>query len=341
MGEEEKAGILILDDNPENLKLLHAVLKEDDYLIRPFQHPSLALQAAYKNPPDLFLLDVMMPEMDGYEVCRKLKSHLKTSGVPVIFISAKSEIRDESMGFEAGGVDYITKPFSPAIVKARVRTHLNLFDQSRYLEHLVKERTRELHDTRQHIIRSLGRAGEYKDNETGHHVIRMSQYCQLTALSMGMNVGTAALVQQAAGMHDIGKIGIPDEILLKPGELSGTEWTLMKTHCAVGGEILGQHSSALLKNARSVALTHHERWNGEGYPLGLSGQNIPLAGRIAAVADVFDALSSERPYKTAWSTDEAFDYIHSESGQHFDPDVADAFLGCREDILAIRSNFQD
>lgn len=229
-----------------------------------------------------------------------------------------NDIEDESKGFE---------------VSARVRIQLNLHNQSQFLELLVAERTKEISESKQQIVRCLSRAAEFKDNETGSHVLRMSRYSRIIATTLGKNPLDAHLIELAASMHDIGKIGIPDEILLKPGKLNPREWSIMKTHCAIGAEILGAPQSELLKISRSIALTHHERWNGMGYPFGLSGVNIPLVGRITAITDVFDALTSERPYKPAWTVEEAVGYIQKEKGHQFDPDIVTAFLESFDDIL--------
>jgi putative two-component system response regulator len=283
----------------------------------------------------------MMPEISGYEVCRALKSSLITRSIPVIFITAKGEISDESMGFDAGGADYITKPVSAPIVLARVRTQLSMYDHRRMLEKMVRERTKELHETRHEIIRRLGFAAEYKDNETGMHIVRMSRYCHLIAKKLGMRDSEAELILSAVPMHDVGKIGIPDQILLKPGPLDAEEWRIMKEHARIGYKIIGRHGSELLQTAATAALTHHEKWDGSGYPDGLKGDEIPIVGRIAAVADVFDALTSVRPYKAAWSIEKAVELIRSESGKHFDPRIAGALLKCMPDVIKIKDEFGD
>jgi len=227
-----------------------------------------ALEYVAEEPPDLILLDIMMPGMDGYEVCQKLKDNVSTRSIPVIFVTAMGEVEDETKGFELGAVDYITKPISPPIVKARTRTHLALYDQNRVLEEKVRQRTAELNATRLEIIRHLGRAAEFKDNETGLHVVRMSNYCKLIAEAAGFNEEHADLLLNAAPMHDIGKIGIPDNILQKPGKLTDEEWELMRQHTTMGEEILGGMISELLNMARVIAHSHHEKWNGQGYPEG-------------------------------------------------------------------------
>jgi putative two-component system response regulator len=337
----ERATILVVDDTPDNLSLMSNLLK-DKYQVRIANGGEKALKiAASALPPDLILLDIMMPGMDGYEVCKRLKHDPKTSTIPVIFLTAKAEVMDEQKGLELGAVDYITKPISPPIVEARVRTHLALYDQSRELERMVQQRTLELLTTRQQIIRRLGRAAEFKDNETGNHVLRMSHYARLIALAHGLGDESAGVIFNTAPMHDIGKIGIPDSILLKPGKLDDEEWKVMHQHPIMGAEIIGKHENELLETARIIALTHHEKWDGSGYPQRLKGQNIPLEGRIVAIADVFDALVSVRPYKKAVPLDEAMRYFDDQSGRHFDPTLIEAFKRALPEILRIREIYAD
>jgi putative two-component system response regulator len=323
--ETNRQSVLVVDDATENIMVLDGILKSK-YRVRVATSGARALKMATENPPDVILLDIMMPEMDGYEVCRRLKDNPLTRGIPIIFVTAMDEVEDEARGFQLGAIDYLTKPVSPAIVHARVHTHLALYDQNRELEMRVKERTVELNATRLEIIRQLGRAAEYKDNETGLHVIRMSHYCRLIAQAAGWDDDDADLLLNASPMHDVGKIGIPDSILQKPGKLDNDEWTVMKRHPVMGAAIIGEHKSPLLQLARTIALTHHEKWNGAGYPHGMQGDEIPLAGRIVAIADVFDALTSERPYKNAWPVDEAAALIQQEAGQHFDPALVPLFM---------------
>jgi len=254
-----------------------------------------------------------MPDVDGYEVCRRLKRNPKVNKIPVIFVTARGESEDESLGFQVGAVDYIIKPFSPPIVKERIKIHLRLQNQNRVLEEKVRQRTMELHDTQLEVIRSLGMAAEYKDNETGLHVIRMSHYAAIIGRAMGKSEVECDLILNAMPMHDVGKIGIPDNVLLKAGKLDSEEWDIIKKHPEIGAKIIGTHNDPLLHMAREVALTHHEKWNGKGYPNGLAGKDIPLSGRICAVADVFDALTTERPYKKAWSVPEALDFLQQGS----------------------------
>ncbi|GAK61391.1 response regulator receiver modulated metal dependent phosphohydrolase [Candidatus Vecturithrix granuli] len=336
-----KQTILVVDDFPENLEFLDEVLRPH-YKVKVALNGEKAIKIAMQSDaPDLILLDIMMPDMDGYEVCQRLKAQSCTRNIPIIFVTALGEFENEARGFELGAVDYITKPINPVVVRARVRTHLALYDQNRELEQKVQERTSELQATRLEIIRRLGRAAEYKDNETGLHVIRMSHYSRLIAQAAGMNKDDVELLFNAAPMHDVGKIGIPDHILRKPGKLTPEEWELMKRHVKIGARIIGKHSSKLLETARIVALTHHEKWNGTGYPHNLSGEHIPITGRIVAIADVFDALTSVRPYKEAWPVEDALAYIKGERGQHFDPDLVGCFLNVVSEILKVKEKYAE
>ena len=336
-----KQTLLIVDDTPANIDILDGILNKD-YKIKVAISGEIALKIIkIDSPPDLILLDIMMPEMDGYEVCRQLKLDPVTKNIPVIFVSEKNKVMDESKGFNAGAVDYIAKPVSPPLVKARIKTHLALYHQNRLLEQKVKIRTSKIVKTRLEIIRRLGRAAEYKDNETGLHVIRMSKYSQLIALSLSMTEEEAMLLLNVAPMHDIGKIGIADNILRKKGPLSPDEWKIMKTHTEIGANIIGKHSSKLLKTAKIAALSHHEKWNGKGYPFKVKGNKIPLVGRILAVADVFDALTSKRPYKEAWPIDDAINLIEKESGEHFDPEIVSAFLRSMPQILDVKNKYSE
>jgi len=335
-----KQTILVVDDNPENIHVLSGIL-------RPYYNVKTAISAATafkitaEDRPDLILLDVFMPDIDGYRICKHLKVMPDTSEIPVIFVSAKGEIEDEKKGFEVGGVDYITKPVNQALVLARVSTHLKLSSQKTHLLSLVKERTKELEKTRMEILQSLGRAAEFKDNETGLHVVRMSWYARFLAKRVTGNNVWSELLFNAAPMHDIGKIGIPDEVLLKPGKLNPSEWTIMQKHVEYGVNILGESESDLLTMAIEVAQFHHEKWDGSGYPAGISGETIPLSARIVALADVFDALTSDRPYKKAWSVEKAIALLESESGKHFDPELVPLFKACLPKILEIKAQYAD
>jgi len=338
---ESQQTLLIVDDAPENIDVLSGILRPH-YKVRAAINGERALAIANsERPPDLILLDVMMPGLSGYEVCQRLKAHLPTRHIPVIFCTAMGEVENEQRGFELGCVDYITKPVSPPLVLARVRTHLALYDQNRVLEKRVGERTRELNDSRLSVIRTLGKAAEYKDDTTGLHVLRMAQYCRVLGLAVGLSESDAEMLSQAAPMHDVGKIGTPDAILKKSGRLTAEEWNVMRLHVDNAAMILGDEPGELLEMARTIALTHHEKWDGSGYPKGLRGEEIPLVGRIAALADVFDALCSARPYKAEMPVDEVIAIIRDESGKHFDPALVAKLEERLPEILDIQSRYAD
>ncbi|GGE35476.1 two-component system response regulator [Halopseudomonas oceani] len=320
--------LLLVDDEPANLHVLKHILQEH-YRLLFARDGQRALELAAAERPQLILLDVMMPGMTGHEVCAQLKSDPHTSDIPVIFVTALSNVDDEIRGFELGAVDYITKPVSAPIVKARVRTHLSLV------------RAEVLRETRLNIVQALGMAAEYKDNETGLHVIRMSHFSRIIALEAGFSAEEADELLHAAPMHDVGKIGIPDAILQKPGKLDDAEWKIMQKHPEIGAQIIGEHDASMLKMAHRIALGHHEKWDGSGYPAGLAGNAIPIEARIVAIADVFDALTSVRPYKKAWSVEDAVALIREQSGRHFDPDLVDCFLRRLDDINHIRERWAE
>lgn len=326
--QDERPKILVVDDAPTNLQILRQVLHEDYRLLFALDGEK-ALKLAQEELPNLILLDVMMPGLTGLETCQQLKANPSTTAIPVIFVTALSEVSDESAGFAVGAVDYITKPISPPVVRARVKTHLSLVGAD------------ELHKTRLQIIQCLGRAAEYRDNETGLHVVRMSHYSRLLALAAGFSSTQADLLFNAAPMHDIGKIGTPDHVLLKPGKLDQDEWALMQKHVLMGAEILGEHDSALLQMARTIALCHHEKFDGSGYPHRIAGEAIPIEARIVAIADVFDALTSVRPYKKAWEVDDAVALLLNEKGKHFDPELVDLFIAELPAMLEIKEQYAE
>lgn len=340
MENQNQQTVLIVDDSTENIDVLNGILSSI-YKVKFAKNGKMALVVAEKFKPDIILLDIMMPVMDGYEVCSRLKANPITKDIPVIFVSAKDQDFDEAKGFELGALDYITKPVSPVIVKARVATQLKLYDQQLELSRQVKEQTKEIADTRLEIIKKLSIAAEYKDKDTGLHVMRMSKYCYIMAKEYGFSDSDAELLLNAAPMHDIGKIGIPDEVLEKPGKLDEAEWEIMKTHSQIGKEILGDHKNVLLKTAAIVALEHHEKWNGKGYPNGVSGDEISVYARIVAIADVFDALTSDRPYKKAWEVEDAVNLIKEDSGSHFDPKIVEVFIKCLPEIVKVKDEYQN
>ena len=325
---EDMPTVLVVDDAPANLNLLAGLLQAD-YRVKLAASGAKALDLVQRAPPDLILLDVMMPHLDGYAVCRVLKADAATAAIPVIFITALTDSQDETAGFDAGAVDYITKPVSPPVVRARVRTHLSLV------------RVDELRETRLQIVQRLGRAAEYKDNETGMHVIRMSHFAQRLALAAGCSPAWAEDLLNAAPMHDVGKIGIPDAVLRKPGPLDADEWATMRRHPEIGAEIIGEHPAGVLQLAREIALAHHEKWDGSGYPRGLAGEAIPLSARIVAIADVFDALTTRRPYKEPWPVQDALDHIAAQAGKHFDPALVALFAPLLPQLLEIRARWAE
>ena len=326
--EDSRPTLLLVDDEPVNLQVLRHTL-QGQYRLLFAKNGQTALEIVATDRPDLILLDVMMPGMSGYEVCATLQGQADTASIPIIFVTALADISYEQRGFEFGAVDYISKPFNPHIVQARVRNQLSLV------------RVDELLETRLQIVQRLGVAAEYKDNETGMHVIRMSHFSKVIALAAGYSAAAAEELLHAAPMHDVGKIGIPDVILQKPGKLSAEEWEVMREHPAIGARIIGEHRSGLLRLAALVALNHHEKWDGSGYPNGTAGDAIPHQARIVAIADVFDALTSVRPYKPAWPLEDALALLDRESGKHFDPQLIPAFMDCLPEILQIRERWAD
>ncbi|WP_373953984.1 HD domain-containing phosphohydrolase [Vibrio pomeroyi] len=334
--------VLVVDDTPSNLDVLTAILK-DTYQVKVAINGTIGIKIAKMVPqPDLILLDIMMPDIDGYEVCSQLKAQPNTAHIPIIFVTAKMDPEAEVKGLSLGAVDYLTKPITPEIALQRVKTHIALYDQQRALFSQVKDKTQEINLGKLETLNILGRAAEFKDNETGMHVMRMSHYCEILAKALGMTDEDAETLRDAAPMHDIGKIGIPDSVLLKPGKLDADEWTIMQKHVEFGVEILGRQSdSKLMQMAIQVAQYHHEKWDGSGYPNQIAGEDIPLVGRIAAVADVFDALTAERPYKKAWSVDEALSLFEDQKGKHFDPRIVELLFDNLPQILAIKEKFKD
>lgn len=318
--------ILIVDDEPANLALLRQILSPQYGLVFA-RSGTEALAAAHKHHPSLILLDIEMGDMNGYAVCRQLKADPQTASIPVIFVTSLAEIDDETAGFEAGGVDYIVKPVSPPVVRARVRTHLSLVS------------TKQLAQSYSDAIYMLGEASEFKDTDTGTHIWRMAAYSSALAAACGWGKDACLQLELAAPMHDIGKLGIPDAILHKPAKLDEAEWSVMQTHSAVGYKILSKSSAPLLQMAATIAHHHHERWDGGGYPDGLAGESIPEMARIVAIADVFDALSTKRPYKEVWPIERVMETMRSSAGTHFDPRLMECFTGILPQILALKDHW--
>jgi len=358
----EKPTILVVDDTPDNLTLMTALLK-DDYRVKVAHNGERALRLVQgSDPPALVLLDIMMPGMDGYEVCRRLKADPLTESIPVIFLTARSEAEDESRGLSVGAVDYIVKPISPPVVMARIRTQLMLKSASDFLrgksdllESEVARRTAEIQDLQDAMVLSMASLAETRDNETGNHLRRTQHYVKRLAQQLRLNPRFADelndrcidLLFKSAPLHDIGKVGIPDSILLKPSRLDPAEFEIMKTHTTLGRDAIVHAEQALghevpfLRFAKEIALSHQEKWDGSGYPEALVGEAIPLSARLMALADGYEALISKRVYKPAFTHEDSVRMILEGSGTHFDPNVAQAFQAVQEDFRQIAARYRD
>jgi len=342
------AKILIVDDQPANVTLIEKMLDIDGYNNVISTTDPTQVEAIYlEQNSDLVLLDLNMPVMDGYQVLAKIRE-VDPDYPPIIVLTAQSDRESRIKALDLGARDFLAKPFDRVELMTRIRNMLEvrimtkaMKNQNKILDGMVKERTKELNDTRLEVIRRLGRAAEYRDDMTGFHIIRMSRYSQLLALAAGMDEDEAERLLNASPMHDIGKIGIPDNVLLKPGKLDADEWKIMQTHVNIGVEILSGSDSELMDMAAEVAQNHHEKWDGSGYPCALSGEDIPLTGRVVAVADVFDALTTERPYKDAWPIEKAVEFLKDQSGKHFEPRLVELFVEILPDILAIREQYSE
>ncbi len=344
-----KAKILIVDDEKANVLLLEDILENEGYVnFKSMLDSRNALDMYKKFRPDLVLLDLNMPYLDGFQVMEQLKELEKDSYAPVLVLTAQADRNTRLRALALGARDYIEKPFDITEVTQRILNmleirllHNQVRDQNQLLEEKVRLRTRELEETRQEAILRLGRAAEYRDNETGMHVIRMSRLSARLAKEIGLNYEECQLMLQASPMHDVGKIGIPDEILLKPGKLNEKEWEIMKKHPEIGAEILSGGHSAVMQMAETIALTHQERWDGSGYPHGLKGEKIPLAGRIVAICDVFDALTSKRYYKEAFSIEKSMQIIEQGSGKDFEPALVETFKRVLPEMIRIVKELPD
>lgn len=347
--------ILVVDDEPINRELLEDMLVPLGYRVIQAPDGETALRMAQDGSPDVILLDVMMPNLDGFEVARRLKTAEETKAIPIVMVTALQAVADRIKALEAGASDFLAKPVDRAELQATVNAqvqvkayHDHLKNYQQELEAEVARRTeqlsRALHKLKEaslDTIMRLARAAEYKDEETGAHIQRMSAYSAAVARQLGLGETVAQWILYAAPMHDIGKIGIPERILLKPGKLDADEWEIMKQHTIIGGKILEGAKAGYLKLAEIIALTHHEKWDGTGYPRGLQGKAIPQVGQITAIADVFDALTSKRPYKDAFPVEKSFAIIKQSRGSHFKPEIVDAFFAIEAEILSIKETYLD
>jgi len=358
---ESKGKIMIVDDTVVNLELLQNLLQRRGYSIMAFPQGKLALKAALKSPPDMLLLDINMPEMDGFEVCSHFKSEPSLAKIPVLFISALEASRDKVRAFAAGGVDYVTKPFQIEELNARVDTHLKIVRMQRELERynheleaLVQEKVRDIEESHLSTILAMVKLTEYRDVGTGMHIERTRTLCRMLAAKLAehpeydglLSPEYSETIYNAAPLHDVGKVGVPDGILLKPGRLTEDEWEVMKTHSEIGAETLREVRKKYVSNAFvnmgiEIARFHHEKWDGSGYPEGRKGEAIPLSARIMAVADVYDALRTRRPYKEPFSHEESFSILQKDSGSHFDPLLIEVFAQLEDEIKELYSRCAD
>ncbi len=343
------ARILVVDDNPDQLDLIELMLRKQGYLnVQLTDDPTTVATAYAAEPHDLILLDMEMPLMNGVQVMRQLKGELRGAFMPVIVLTAHEGAEVRLQALQEGARDYIPKPFVESEFAHRIHNYLEVRMlyreremQNEILEQKVTERTQELKETQTDILRRLAKAGEFRDSDTGNHVTRVSHSCRALAQAAGLSAHLTEMIYMASPLHDIGKIGVPDHILLKKGRLSDEEQVIMRQHVEFGVEMLGNHPAPLLKTACSIAQHHHEKWDGSGYPLALAGEKIPVEARIVAICDVFDALTSVRPYKVAWTVDKAVEYLHDNAGSHFDPNLVNLFARILPEIITIRERFAD
>ncbi|HDY7979607.1 response regulator [Vibrio vulnificus] len=359
--EGNRDTVLVVDDNSENRSLLNGLLSST-YRVLIATNGMQAISACQSHLPDIVLLDIMMPEMDGYEVCLQLKADPRTAHIPIIFLTAKSQIEDEQKGFDVGAVDYILKPISPPILMSRVRNHLKLkhameelAQQNTVLEDKVKARTHELESLQDATIGAMASLAETRDNETGNHIRRTQHYIRLLGEQLireglfldQLNESTLAVLYKSAPLHDIGKVGIPDEVLLKPGKLTDEEFEIMKSHTELGKLVIETVEESIdfqcdfLMYAKEIAYSHQEKWDGSGYPQKIKGEAIPLSARMMAIADVYDALISHRVYKPAFSHEKAVSIISEGKGSHFDPRIVDSFMNIHEQFRDVAARFSD
>jgi putative two-component system response regulator len=354
----ENTKIMVVDDSLSNLKLLEAMLKKRGYQVIPVDNGKLAIQAAQNDPPDLILLDINMPEMNGYEVCKVFKAEKELREIPVIFISGLSDVQEKVEAFAAGGLDYITKPFQFEEVYARVDTHLKLYRLQKEMERnneklakIVEEQVKEIFESQMATIFAVAKLAESRDDDTGKHLERVQVICKAIALKLSGHKDYSSHITStyaenifySCPLHDIGKVAIPDSILLKPARLTPEEFEIMKTHTVLGAKTLNAvldkyPHNRFIKMGIAIALHHHERWDGKGYPNGLAADKIPLSARIMSVVDVYDAVRSKRCYKPSVAHNETCEIIVSGSGSQFDPDITAAFLEIQDEINRIYEN---
>jgi putative two-component system response regulator len=333
--------ILVADDS-EDIRNLFGIMLKKNYDVRFATNSDETLAGADTDPlPDLILLDIEMPELNGYEVCTRLKANPSLAHIPVIFVTGRADPKDQARGLMAGAVDYIVKPISAPITMLRVKNHLALVDQRRALEEQVAARTNELHETRLELIRRLARAMEFREGGLSNRVIRVSEYVALLSEALGLKSKVVEILSQAAPLYDIGKMGVPEHILKKSDALMDKEWEEVRKHPEIGAGIIGEHKDPLLEQARIMALTHHERWDGTGYPKKLKGNEIPVPGRIMAVADAFEAMTATQRHRSPISSMDAAKKIHADSGKQFDPSVVAAFMKVVKEFDAVRAKYKD
>ncbi|HLS86313.1 MAG TPA: HD domain-containing phosphohydrolase [Burkholderiales bacterium] len=342
--------VMVVDDQSTGRAILEQVIRslDDRVTVEGFARPVDAVVWATRNVSDLVLVDYMMPDMDGIEFVKRLRALPGYEHVPIVMVTVHDDRKVRYAALDAGITDFLTKPVDARECLARCRNlltlrrqQLTLENRKRLLEHMVADATREVREREKETLLRLARAGEFRDEETGYHLIRMSRYARLIAAGLGLEPDEIETIELAAPLHDIGKIGIPDQILLKSSPLDPHEWEIMKRHPVMGHEILKGSPSKYVRMGALIALGHHEHFDGSGYPNGLVGDHIPLCARIVALADVYDALTSERPYKRAWKSEQAFDYIRSQAGKHFDPKVVEAFLAARDEVERIQREWCD
>ncbi|HTM58974.1 MAG TPA: HD domain-containing phosphohydrolase [Burkholderiales bacterium] len=342
--------VMVVDDQSTGRAILEQVVRSLDerVAVEGFARPVDAVVWATRHISDLVLVDYMMPDMDGIEFVKRLRALPGYEHVPIVMVTVHDDRKVRYAALDAGITDFLTKPVDARECLARCRNlltlrrqQLALEDRRRLLEHMVEDATREVREREKETLLRLARAGEFRDEETGYHLIRMSRYSRLIANALSLGHDEVETVELAAPLHDIGKIGIPDQILLKPAKLDEPEWSVMRRHPVIGHEILKGSASKYVRMGALIALGHHEKYDGSGYPNGLVGDHIPLCARIVAIADVYDALTSVRPYKSAWTSERAFEYVAAQAGRHFDPRLTDAFAGMKKEVLQIQNEWRD